>query len=129
MIKSIFRHTQLPLIEKILDIASQSQQAVAANIANLYTPGYRSRHVDFAGSLNEAMNTASRPAGSTDPLHIPVGQDSEGNSEGSVIREGGKPDLEKEMALSAENQLIYSAAAKILSSRFKSIKACIRGHF
>ena len=131
MIKNIFRQTQLPVIEKILDIAGLRQKAIASNVANIFTPGYRSQQVDFAGSLEKALmdgQQSSSPA-SVNSRHIPIGSERSDSSASAVIHEGGQPDMEKEMAQSAENQLLYAAAAKIIGSRFRSIRACIRGRF
>ena len=35
------------LLEKALDVASQRQQLVTANIANVDTPGYQTKDIDF----------------------------------------------------------------------------------
>ena len=130
MIKNIFRQTRLPVIEKILDVASVRQKTIASNVANVYTPGYRTKDVDFASSLEKAMNIQPpRMPASGNPRHIPVGRQSTPTSGDAVIHEGGTIDVEKEMAKSAENQLLYAAAAKIIGSRLRSIRACIRGRF
>ena len=131
MIKGIFKQTQIPIMEKVLDIAGLRQKTIASNVANVLTPGYQRKEVDFAGSLKKAMNGGAQESASkaAHSRHIRLGNQGSDINASAVVRQGGTPDLEEEMARSAENQLLYSAAAKIIANRFKSLRGCIRGRF
>ena len=131
MVKSIFNRTRLPIIEKILDVTSMRQKAVASNIANVHTPGYQAREVDFSGTLRNALNDSSgirqNSLLTSDPRHLSSNNDTGDTASKAVIKAGGTPDMEKEMALSAENQLLYATAAKIAGSRFRALRTSIKG--
>ena len=77
-----------------------------------------------------AMYIAPKLMGRTDDArHMPLGR-TNGEGHSAVIEDGREPtDIEKEMVASAENQIFYSAAAKIIGGNFKALKAVIRGRF
>lgn len=57
------------LLESLLDVATRRQSLVASNIANMDTPGYTTRDVDFERALasadirsNEIVQVATSPA-------------------------------------------------------------------
>ncbi|MGI4858376.1 MAG: flagellar basal body rod protein FlgB [Janthinobacterium lividum] len=48
-----------------LDLRAYRQQLASENIANVDTPNYKARDVDFASSLNRALGTQGAPGGTT----------------------------------------------------------------
>jgi len=127
MVNGIFSKTTIPLMKRVLDIANDRQKVIASNIANAATPGYRRREIDFKESLAKAQSNSSITGLMDDERHIPLGS---GNSQDVVVKvDNEEPDIEKEMALSAENQILYASAAKIISRKFQALRGCIRGRF
>jgi flagellar basal-body rod protein FlgB len=51
-------------IERMLDFTARRQQALASNIANLDTPGYKAKDVAFQQELSSNMQLTA-----TDPSH------------------------------------------------------------
>ncbi len=129
MLESIFKRTSVGLMTKVLNISGAQQRTIASNISNVMTPGYRAKEVDFHQSLKTAMDQAGLKGKLDDQRHIPIGSAASDKQPILVKQDNPTPDMEKEMAKSAENQLLYAAAARIVSGNFKAIRACIRGRF
>ena len=127
MINRIFNKTSLPIMERLLNITSTRQRLIASNIANAYTPGYQKQDVDFKQSLASAEKKQTITGLRTEERHMPIGDSKTGSQSEVAIVTGGRPDMEKEMGDSAENQLLYTTAAQIAKGNFTSLRTAIRG--
>lgn len=108
---------QLVLLERFLDGTSLRQAIVSTNIANVDTPGYRARDVDFRGQLQRALGGVD--TGNTVPFVIPV--------RNLVARpDGNNVSVDRESLLLAEIQLQYKAATAILRAQFALISSAIK---
>jgi flagellar basal-body rod protein FlgB len=106
----------LLLLERYLDVAVQRQTLVATNLANVDTPGYHTRDVDFRGELQRAMNGEAEAGAS--PFVLPV--------KGLLARpDGNNVSVDRESMLLAEVQLQFKTATAILRSSFASIHSAI----
>ena len=100
--------------------------AIASNIANADTPGYRAVDVTFEQALGRALGLAV-----THPAHragvragareavVPAG--------GIPRRDGNDVDIDREMAKLARNQIEYQFLARVLGARFRKLKEAITG--
>ena len=104
--------TQLAL-ERSVSGASQRHEALAANIANAATPGYRRVDVDFHGALTAAL-------GSSDP-HSKVEQSSFSTQVDGTVgvtqADGNSIDIDAEAAKLAANALDQQAAVQVAKTR------------
>jgi flagellar basal-body rod protein FlgB len=92
---------------------SQVQQANAANIANVNTPGYRSQQVNFAAMLEQQSNPFENA------LSVKMGA----SLAPSLMQgDGGKVNLQHEMMVMQQNLLNYSLASKHLKTVIANIK-------
>ncbi|MBI5017360.1 MAG: flagellar basal body rod protein FlgB [Deltaproteobacteria bacterium] len=112
-----------------LDRRSRRHAALAANVANADTPGYRAIDVPFAAALAQAASTLLLAA--TDARHLqgPVsaGQDSVILSGGAPRRDGNDVDVDREMGKLARNQIEYQFLSRALSRRFGRLREAITG--
>jgi len=107
----------LHLLEKYLDISSMRQTLVSSNLANIDTPGYHARDVDFRGELARAVN--GEDSGLTSPFVVPVA--------GLVERpDGNNVSADREALLLAEVQLQFKAATVVLRAEFAQLSTAIR---
>ncbi len=107
----------LLLLERYLDVNSMRQTIVATNVANVDTPGYHTRDVDFRGELSRAMN--SEDTSLTSPFVLPV--------RGLVARpDGNNVSADREGMLLAQVQLQYKTATALLRSEFSQLSSAIR---
>ena len=107
----------LRVLERFLDVASMRQTLVSTNLANVDTPGYHTRDVDFRGELVRAMNGDAQDGMS--PYVLPV--------RGLLARpDGNNVNVDREAMLLAEVQLQFKAATAILRSSFAEIQTAIK---
>lgn len=134
MIKEkLFNATKLPLLSKGLDAYALRHRAISDNVANIETPGYRRRKVEFEAKLQSAIGkdtlvkTNSRHLGhggmrlkSIEPKMVIDDVPSDINDINNV-------DIDREMGNMARNHLQFSFAAKIASQSFALLNFSIRG--
>ena len=107
----------LMLLERYLDVTTMRQTLITTNLANIDTPGYHARDVDFRGELARAMN--GEDTSLTSPFVIPV--------RGLISRpDGNNVSVDRESLLLAEVQLQFKAATAVIRSEFAQVSTAIR---
>ncbi len=105
-------------LERAIQGSSLRHEALAANLANVNTPGYRRQDVDFHGTLQAAM------AGGSDALAAtPIG--AEVDSAAPMRPDGNSVDIDAEAANLAQNALEYEALTQVLRVRGDIIEIAI----
>lgn len=106
-------------------------QLLAENIANVDTPGYKARDIDFDQVLQNTQTEAVK-LNATHKGHINLSE--QAFSEDIQFREveqsaadGNTVDLQKEKAAFAENSMRYQTTMHILSKRISGLKTAFRG--
>jgi flagellar basal-body rod protein FlgB len=105
-------------LERAIQGASLRHQALAANIANVNTPGYRRQDVDFHSALQAAM-----PGGREAVAATEIG--AEVDAAAPMRQDGNSVDIDNEAANLAENALEYEALAQVLRVRGDIIEIAI----
>lgn len=132
MIERILNRTGI--MEKTLDAGWARNEAISNNIANVDTPGYKRKTVEFEEMLNQAMDKNGLKGFRTDPRHIPIGIPDidevgikvvEDKSTLSYRLDGNNVDIENEMALMAKNTIQYNTVTQKLSGEFRKLKSVI----
>lgn len=133
MIKNVvLDKSGFPLLKKFLDVSSLRHKLISGNIANVSTPGFKSRDVDFHGELRKAIGNDSRvKVLTTHPGHITGRRSSESSPEILVnkSRENNginNVNIDKEMAGLAQNQIYYSIGARLLANKFTALRNVIK---
>ena len=114
----IFDTTQLALATAMSG-AAQRQNAIADNIANVDTPGYKRKDVDFHSALRGAMASGD-PA--LDGMSFSPAEDP---SASPVRADGNTVDIDRESAAQASNGLEYEALSQVLKTRDDIIQTAI----
>ena len=104
--------TQLAL-ERSISGATQRQEALAANIANASTPGYKRVDVDFHSALAAALGS-SNAKHSLEATSFATVADA---SVGVTQADGNSIDVENESAKLAANALEQQAAVSVAKTR------------
>jgi len=102
-------------LEHYLSLASQRHTMVVTNMANIDTPGYRTRDVDFRAELQ-------RVAQGTQFTLQPVGREVRGLIERP---DGNNINLDREGMALAETQMQYRVAVQLLKSEFHRLLTAI----
>lgn len=116
-------------LERGLDYASLRQKTIANNIANVDTPNYKSKEVNFKKIMEDTQQEAANFR--TDSRHFTFSSSSSSMittaRNMSYNESGNSVDLDAEMSKMAENQLYYNALTDRLSSKYSSLTNIIRG--
>ncbi len=116
----------IPTLESYLRLTTSREQAISANMANVDTPGYHTRDINFEGELKKAMSGVLRQSDDTDEtLQMnPVVQDVSGLMERP---DGNNVSLDREGLLMSEMQLQYQVGVQLIKHQFHLILSAISG--
>jgi flagellar basal-body rod protein FlgB len=112
-----------PLIHSLtraLDLTSLRQRVVSENIANIDTPGYQTRDVDFAGEFKRAL-TADETGTDSGPVAVRTLRGLEQRPDGNNVS------IDRESLLMAQNQLQFQTDVAVLRSEFSRLQLAISG--
>jgi flagellar basal-body rod protein FlgB len=125
MIDPIFQADNYQLARKLLDAAALRQEAIASNIANAETPGYRRVDVapDFAQQLKASARNGSINRETTAAPRLAVDQNAR-----SMRPDGNTVEIEHELLAMNRNSVEYDYLSEIVSSNLKQLKLAITGH-
>jgi flagellar basal-body rod protein FlgB len=99
-------------LEHYLDLLSDRQKLVASNIANIDTPGYLTKDIDFNFEF-EAQMAGGKP-------HVV-------EAEGLKVKsDGNNVNMDREMRLLSENALRFQFASQLLKGEFREIRMAIK---
>ena len=98
---------------------SARQRAVSDDIANVNTPFFRARRVDFESDLRHAVETGENPASAVTP-QVSLTNDPFGLT-------GNNVDLEAETLIGVDTQMRYELALRATGDRFTLIRSAIKG--
>jgi len=110
------------ILTSMMDFRSQKHQLISSNIANIDTPEYTSKDLQFKGLIGEAMQ---KQLTKTDKKHISGQFVNAGIIEGDFVDSEERVNVEKEMANLAENHLLYNLSVELLSRKLRSIKTVL----
>ena len=99
----------LPALENLLTLTSRRQQVLAANVANLDTPGYRAKDITFASELDGTLDVSARA------VEVETKEKPNGNN----------VDLDRELTEITKNGLQYITLIQFLNQRIKTLRAAI----
>jgi flagellar basal-body rod protein FlgB len=112
-------------LERVLDLSSYRHQIIASNLANVDTPGYRTRDVSpFAGDIERAMAGEDEQPALPAQSFTPVAHEIRGLLERP---DGNNVSVERESLLLAENQLRFQVAVQFLKAEFHRLSGAISG--
>ncbi|NLJ30189.1 MAG: flagellar basal body rod protein FlgB [Clostridiales bacterium] len=113
------------LLNKDLDGLWQRQQAISDNIANVETPGYKSKTVSFEDQLQEQLETPAETTSDTVNRIKSTGTATSVSTEESSRLDGNNVDVEKENTELARTQINYLYSLRELSDYFSRLKYAI----
>ncbi len=122
----------IELLAHALDFRAKRHGVIAANLANIDTPGYRPEDLKFDEVLTRAAQKKAVSLRRTHPRHFqdpsahlkrmgrfPLVEQTEGFMGDKEL------DLDLEMAKMAKNNLLYEATVQMLSKKFEKLRMVI----
>jgi flagellar basal-body rod protein FlgB len=103
-------------LSRFLDLNVLRGELVMSNLANIDTPGYRTRDLNFRQALEQASGGLSYASFTPAVRQV----------QGLIERpDGNNVSLEREGLLLADTQLRFNAAVQLLRDRFKMLSSAI----
>jgi flagellar basal-body rod protein FlgB len=145
MLSSLFQSSTIPVLEQVVNFTEARHGVLAGNIANLDTPGYRTRDLSpdlFQERLQEAIETRHQPPTPGYSPNLP-GLPQAGESSRRVERElrafsqvkdsmksilrHDEADVSMEQQINeiVKNQQQHNLAISIMSAQFRLLRAAI----
>jgi flagellar basal-body rod protein FlgB len=134
MLPGLFASTNIPILQQVLNFAQARHGVLAGNIANINTPGYRTRDLSvevFQQRLREAIDQSekldSQPlsAGTipTDPQD-PIRHVSESLTN-LLYHDDTNIDLEQQVAEINKNQFLHGLALTVMTNQMQLLQTAI----
>jgi flagellar basal-body rod protein FlgB len=107
-------------IQRALGKATERQSLLTANLANLNTPGYKRKDLDFNIILDDSLHGPST-------ISQWASQRGERSAPGTSLRQdGNNVDLEREVFAIAETEQRYQVLSEMAISYFSNLKSVIK---
>jgi flagellar basal-body rod protein FlgB len=130
----VFDNT-LSRLERSLDVRLVRQNVLGANVANVDTPGFRPKDVDFTATMAAIEGSARTDGGVTQPS-LPSAGEVESQERGIAAKDlpiidvpaggasldGNTVDLDRTMVAMAENALQYAASARAAGKKLAILR-------
>lgn len=141
MLSSMFQSSSIPVLEQVLKFTEARHGVLAGNIANIDTPGYKTRDLSpemFQERLKEAIETrhqptygaetsaegdtynTSRPTDPANPLHKVAD-----SLKGILRHDEVNVSLEEQINEIVKNQQEHNLAANIMAAQLRLLKAAV----
>jgi len=122
MIEGLFSNTNYLASKQLLDITQLRHEALASNIANIETPGYK--RVDLPKDFSKEFAAHIR-SGKLDSLPKPTL--AEDTKTTSTRRDGNNVEIDKELLEMSSNTMQYDALSEFVSASLKQLRVAITG--
>lgn len=121
-------------MDRGLSLASRRQALIASNLANLDTPGYRTRDFSFEGAMKAALAGQTSPVSlrTTHPGHLQgstsaaLPPPAEALQPSSERNDGNDVSLDRENMLLARTQSSYTTASGFMQVELRKLYYLIR---
>jgi flagellar basal-body rod protein FlgB len=130
---NLFSSTTIPVLGEVLNFSQARHGVLTGNIANVNTPGYRTRDLSeeaFQTTLKEAIVEARRGPQPLSP-GLASSQDGDpirnvrGSLENILYHDDTNIDLEKQVAEITKNQMLHNFALTVMTDQFALLQSAI----
>jgi flagellar basal-body rod protein FlgB len=125
MIEPIFQADTYQLARKLLDVAALRQEAIASNVANSETPGYR--RLDVAASFEQQLKS-EMASGTLSSPELTAPQLTEDPNARTTRPDGNNVEIERELLAMNKNSIEYDYLTQVVSGNLKQLKMAITGN-
>ena len=108
------------LLESALRGTSLRSKAIANNIANIQTPNYRRKEVEFGHLLEKALQDGKAAVADVEPLLFAP-------KNSAVDATGNDVDLDTEFGHMIENGALHKTYLRLMTKMYKQMDMAIRG--
>jgi len=102
------------LVEKALNVRSFYHKVLSGNLANVETPNYKEKDIDFLAEIQKQMAGTST---------IDVKEKTESDGMNSI--DGNTVNIEKQMVKMTENSMVYTSLIQVITKKFSMMRYVI----
>jgi len=121
-------------MDRGLSLASRRQTLIASNLANLDTPGYRTRDFSFEGAMKAAFSGQTSPSQllTAHPMHLQgspnasLPPSTEALQPNAERNDGNDVSLDRENMLLSRTQTTYQTASTFMQVELRKLYSLIR---
>ncbi len=127
--RDVLTDTTTAALERSMSGLHTRQNAVADNIANVETPGYKAKRVLFEENLASAIaaERTKGPGSSQARGLVEAVQPRTEDREEAWRRDGNSVNIETEMVEAAKTSAHYKMLARLLAKKFRMLRSAING--
>jgi flagellar basal-body rod protein FlgB len=115
----------LSTLEQFLKLSTAREEMISSNMANVDTPGYHTRDIDFEAEMKKATENGAPELQTAGFMRGP-GQGNE--VKGLMERpDGNNVNLDREGLLMSQTQLQYQMGVQLVKNQFHSLLSAING--
>jgi len=107
----------MQLLQGYLKVTADRQQLIASNIANVDTPGYHTKDINFQAAMRQASDEDN------DVQIMPASSEVEGLPERP---DGNNVNIDRESLLLGEAQLQYQMGVQLIKAEFHRLLTAIK---
>ena len=132
MFSALFDSTTIPALGEVLSFSQARHGVLAGNVANVNTPGYRTRDLSQT-AFQERLKEALALSRSKERVSPGLAQSAEGDPlrevnaslENILYHDDTNIDLEKQVAQITKNQLLHNFALTVMTDQFALLESAI----
>jgi flagellar basal-body rod protein FlgB len=107
----------LQALQGFLKVTTDRQQLVATNMANVDTPGYHTRDLDFQAALEQAMDRGAGPHLAPASLDVP---------DLPERPDGNNVNIDRESMILSQTQLLHEMGIQLVKEEFHRLLTAIK---
>ena len=124
----IIDYKEINGLSKVLDYRAAKTQIIGSNIANIDTPGYKAKELDFDKVFKNAQD--SLHLNTTNANHLGGGNNSDPLNDVKISEEPGRADgnnvsIDEEMMALNKNSINYNLTAHFVKDKLTKIREAI----
>jgi len=124
IVNSMFEDSGYRATKMMLDVAAVKHQALASNIANSTTPGYKRVQVSKTFEQELLSRLKSDPRSNISGMNAPIERDA---SATSTRTDGNNVQLDEELLQMSTNSTNYQVLTQFLNGSFRQLRSAITG--
>jgi flagellar basal-body rod protein FlgB len=102
------------LLERALNIRAHYHKILSGNIANVETPNYKEKDIDFQSEIQRNIDS---------PNNVEVKESTDGDVIGSL--DGNTVNMENQIIKMTENHMIFTSLVQVMSKKFSMMRYII----
>lgn len=107
----------IDVLQGYLKVVSDRQQTIVSNMANVDTPGYHTKDLDFQSAMRQVMNTGG------DAQLQPASMELQGLPERP---DGNNVNIDRESLMLSQTQIQFQLGVQLVKSQFSQILTAIK---